>query len=49
MVSDKPTQEDVIKSLQAGARDFLVRPFNKDRLLQKIDRFKVREKQATLF
>jgi DNA-binding response OmpR family regulator len=49
MISDKPTQEDVINSLQAGARDFLVRPFNKDRLIQKIDRFKVREKQATLY
>ena len=49
MISDKPTQEDVINSLQAGARDFLVRPFYKDRLLQKIDRFKVKEKQATLY
>ena len=49
MVSDKPTQDDVIKSLQSGARDFLVMPFNKDRLLQKIDKFKVKEKQATLF
>ncbi len=49
MVSDKPTQDDVIKSLQAGARDFLVRPFSKERLLQKISKFKVKEKQATLF
>ncbi|MBC8552327.1 MAG: response regulator [Candidatus Brocadiales bacterium] len=49
MVSEKPTQDDVIKSLQAGARDFLVSPFNKERLLQKIDKFKVKEKQATLF
>ncbi len=49
MVSDKPTQEDVIKSLQSGARDFIVRPFNKDRLLQKINKFQVKEKQATLF
>ncbi|MCR4290123.1 MAG: response regulator [Candidatus Scalindua sp.] len=49
MVSDKPTQDDVIKSLQSGARDFLVSPFNKERLLQKIDKFKVKEKQATLF
>ncbi|MBZ0107247.1 MAG: response regulator [Candidatus Scalindua rubra] len=49
MVSDKPTQDDVIKSLESGARDFLVSPFNKERLLQKIDKFKVKEKQATLF
>jgi len=49
MVSDKPTQDDVIKSLQVGARDFLVSPFNKERLLQKINKFKVKEKQATLF
>jgi CheY-like chemotaxis protein/chemotaxis protein CheY-P-specific phosphatase CheC len=49
MISDRPTQDDVIKSLQAGARDFLVRPFNKERLLLKINKFKVREKQATLF
>jgi len=49
MISDKPTQDDVIKSLQSGARDFLVRPFSKNKLLQKIDKFKVKEKQATLF
>ncbi len=49
MISDKPTQDDVIESLQSGARDFLVRPFSKEKLLKKIDRFKVREKQATLF
>jgi CheY-like chemotaxis protein len=49
MISDKPTQEDVISSLQAGARDFLVRPFSKDRLLQKINKFRVKEKQATLY
>ena len=49
MVSDKPTQDDVISSLQAGARDFLVSPFSKERLLQKIDKFRVKEKQAALF
>ncbi len=49
MISDKPTQEAVIESLQAGARDFLVKPFSKDKLLQKIDKFKAKEKPATLF
>ncbi|MGR3292830.1 MAG: response regulator [Candidatus Scalindua sp.] len=49
MISDRPTQDDVINSLQAGARDFLVRPFNKEKLLHKINKFKVRERQATLF
>jgi CheY-like chemotaxis protein len=49
MISNKPTQETVIESLQAGARDFLVKPFNKEKLLQKINKFKVKEKPATLF
>ncbi len=49
MISGEPTQEAVIESLKTGARDFLVKPFSKDRLLQKIGRFKVKEKPATLF
>ncbi len=49
MISDKPTQDDVIKSLQSGARDFLVRPFSKNKLLQKIDKFMVKEKKAALY
>ena len=49
MISGKPTQEAVLKSLQTGARDFLVKPFSKEKLLQKINRFKVKEKPATLF
>ncbi|WP_162532157.1 response regulator [Candidatus Scalindua japonica] len=49
MISGKPTQEAVIESLQAGARDFLVKPFNKEQLLKKINKFKVKEKPATLF
>ena len=49
MTSGKPTQEAVIESLQAGARDFLVKPFSKEKLLQKINRFKLKKKPATLF
>jgi len=49
MISGKPTQEDVIESLQAGARDFLVKPFSKEKLLQKISRFKSKEKLASLY
>ncbi len=49
MISGKPTQEAVIESLQTGARDFLVKPFSKEKLLQKINRFIVKEKPATLF
>jgi len=49
MISGKPTQEAVLESLQTGARDFLVKPFSKEKLLQKINRFKVKEKPATLF
>ncbi|MEE9604462.1 MAG: response regulator, partial [Candidatus Scalindua sp.] len=30
MISAKPTEEIVIKSLEAGARDFLVKPFTKE-------------------
>ena len=49
MISAKPTQEAVMESLQAGARDFLVKPFSKEKLLQKINRFRLKEKPATLF
>ena len=49
MTSGEPTQEAVMESLQAGARDFLVKPFSKEKLLQKINRFKIKEKAATLF
>lgn len=49
MMSGKPTQESVIESLKAGARDFLVKPFNKQKLLQKIDKYKSKKKPATLF
>ncbi len=49
MISSKPTHEAVVESLQVGARDFLVKPFAKEKLLQKINRFKLKRKQATLF
>jgi CheY-like chemotaxis protein len=49
MISGKPTQEAVMESLQAGARDFLVKPFTKEKLLQKISKFKLKEKPATLY
>ncbi len=49
MVSDKPTEASVIESLQAGARDFLVKPLSKDKLLQRIDKYKVKKKQKKLF
>ena len=49
MISSKPTQESVIESLQSGARDFLVKPFTKEILLHKINKFKVKSKPAALF
>lgn len=49
MISSHPTQEAVVESLQAGARDFLVKPFSKEKLLQRISRYKVKEKLATLY
>lgn len=49
MISGQPTQEAVMESLQAGARDFLVKPFTKEKLLNKINRFKLKEKPATLY
>ncbi len=49
MISGHPTQEAVVESLQAGARDFLVKPFSKDKLLQRINKFKLKEKAATLY
>jgi len=49
MISAHPTHEAVVESLQAGARDFLVKPFTREKFLQKIDRFKLKEKPATLY
>lgn len=49
MISGQPTQEAVVEALQAGARDFLVKPFSKEKLLQRINRFKLKEKPATLY
>ena len=49
MTSSKPTQESVIESLQCGARDFLVKKFTKETLLNKINRFEVKSKPAALF
>ncbi len=49
MISSHPTQEAVVESLQAGARDFLVKPYSKEKLLQRIDKFKIKEKLATLY
>lgn len=49
MTSSKPTESSVITSLEAGARNFLVKPFTKATLLQKINKYKVRKKQTVLF
>jgi response regulator of citrate/malate metabolism len=38
-----------MESLEAGARDFLVKPFTKEKLLQKINKFKIKQKPATLY
>ncbi len=49
MISAKPTESNVIESLEAGARDFLVKPFTKEKLLSRIDKFKFKEKQVSMF
>ncbi len=49
MISEKPTEAIVIKSLEAGARDFLVKPFTKEKLLSKINKFKFKEKPVLIF
>ena len=49
MISAKPTESTVMESLEAGARDFLVKPFNKEKLLSKIDKFKFKEKPVSVF
>ncbi len=49
MISAKPTEATVIESLEAGARDFLVKPFNKEKLLGKINRYKFKEKPVSVF
>ncbi len=49
MISAKPTEEIVIKSLEAGARDFLVKPFTKEKLLSRINKFKFKEAPVEIF
>ncbi|MDR4505491.1 MAG: response regulator [Candidatus Scalindua sp.] len=49
MTSSKPTESAVITSLEAGAKNFLVKPFTKATLLQKMNRYKFRKKQDVLF
>ncbi len=49
MISAKPTEEIVIKSLEAGARDFLVKPFTKEKLLSRINKFKFKETPVLTF
>ncbi len=49
MISAKPTKVAVMDSLKAGIKDFLVKPFNKEKLLKKIGKYKIKEKPETLF
>ncbi len=49
MISAKPTESYVIESLEAGARDFLVKPLNKEKLLRKIDKYKFKKKPKSSF
>lgn len=49
MMSSKPTEASVIESLEAGARDFMVKPISKNLLFKKIERFKTKKKQVSLF
>jgi len=44
MISAKPTESNVIETLEAGARDFLVKPLNKEKLLRKIDKYNFKKK-----
>ena len=49
MTSSKPTEASVIMSLEAGAKNFMVKPFTKPTLLRKINNYKIKKKQTTLF
>jgi CheY-like chemotaxis protein len=49
MISAKPTETIVIESLEAGAKDFLVKPFTKEKLLSRINKFKFKEKPVSVF
>ncbi len=49
MISAKPTKVAVMDSLKAGIKDFLVKPFNKEKLLKRIDKYKVKEKPESMF
>ena len=48
-ISGRPTEAAVIEALQLGARDFMVKPFSKAKLLERIDKFKVKKKVPTLY
>ena len=37
LCTSRPSREAVIKGLKAGAADFLIKPFNRDRLIEKLD------------
>lgn len=38
MCSSSPTHQQVIDSIKAGAQDFIVKPFNEEKLLEKVER-----------
>lgn len=49
MVSRRPTKESVVEALESGARDFLVKPVGKEMLMKRIDRYKHKKKEVSLF
>ncbi|MCP5006964.1 MAG: response regulator [Planctomycetes bacterium] len=49
MTSSNPTANDVKESMRAGAKNFMVKPFTKATLMQKIAPYRIRKKGASLF
>jgi DNA-binding response OmpR family regulator len=37
LCTSRPSREAVLKGLKAGAADFLIKPFSRDRLIEKLD------------
>ncbi|MGR3311275.1 MAG: response regulator [Candidatus Brocadiales bacterium] len=48
MCSSSPTHQQVVNSMKAGAQDFIVKPFDGEKLLEKVERNMLRKSAASI-